>query len=486
VRLARILGWTLVLSFSWQCAHAALCERTDTRQACENRYTDRANKVAQNLVKEAGQESVTANTGNGNAVSPLPTSAFTDFFNLLQTSAATGEGGADDPEALAFELNHCGMPAVPDRRFACQIRGRAQKPKLYDPLKKALEAADLATQATDLDNGLDVTDQVTAGIFISRVGDKWGSGLSPVSIALYNDLKKEAESIAATTTGVVNAGAFNAEITRWLQDNLKNHPRRDEFAPNISNAALTFEELVPPDLVDPLLAQYEKFAEANVALTSARFQALREVGSRELARLINQQPQLYAGIEYSSMSEFAGQDGLRAKITYETGFANVNRYRQYARRHCTGIDGVSPCLLKYLAEPGVKASLESGNRLAVTIEHVRHRRYDVSIPDTAIALSVPSSRSWIGSLALGRYLNSFAEDQKTRVDVVASWEDVSDDPARQDRGIATATVSRQLSGDWVLAVGLVYATKPEFRAEADKDLSLRLGLNYKLLRPTTQ
>jgi hypothetical protein len=31
-----------------------------------------------------------------------------------------------------------------------------------------------------------------------------------------------------------------------------------------------------------------------------------------------------------------------------------------------------------------------------------------------------------------------------------------------------------------LQIGLVYATKPEFRAEADRDLTARLGLNFKV------
>jgi hypothetical protein len=115
---------------------------------------------------------------------------------------------------------------------------------------------------------------------------------------------------------------------------------------------------------------------------------------------------------------------------------------------------------------------------------VDRKKYSVTIPDTTVAVSAPKFHSLIGSLVYGRYLNVLSNNdpQKVRIDVSASYEDVSNDPDRQDRGIASATLSRQLTEDWLLSLGLVYATKPEFRAEADKDLSLRLGFNYRILR----
>jgi hypothetical protein len=475
-----------------------------TRQQCEDAYNDLANEATTQLKKdkalvekttaEAEDAAKTANTGSANASADLPTSTFTDFFNLLHTSATAGSGGGDDPQALAFELNSCGVPYVGTRNIACQLRARAQKPALYDPLKKALEAADLATQANDLDDQLDVTDQVTIGAFLSLVGDKWGSGLSGRSVQLYTRLKNEADAAALAATGIPDTGALARDITRFLTDLLRNHPDRDAIAGRVSNANLTFAQIFPPDLVDQVVAHYEEYAKNNVALTTARFAALKSLRAPELANLINQQPQLYFGAEYGAFSEFAGPDEWRAKLAFETGFVNVNDFTKYAERSCTASDGsVAACLKSYLHQPGIRQALEAGSRASATLEYVSHKRYDVTVPNTTVAVSADASSSLIGSVAISRYLginvvpfaeNGQSESQKTRLDLVASYEDVSDDPARQDRGIASLTLSRQLSDDWVLAVGVVYATKPEFRAAADKDVSLRLGLNYKILRKT--
>jgi hypothetical protein len=201
---------------------------------------------------------------------------------------------------------------------------------------------------------------------------------------------------------------------------------------------------------------------------------------------VNNQPQPLAGIEYVATTQAAGPDELRAKISYERGVANINTFRKYQRRVCRNGDAAAStaiCLGQYLAAPGVKAALASGSRLAATLEYVRRKRYDFTVPDTTVSVSDKPFRSWIGSLTFGRYLDPLGEQsQATRIDINASYEDVSNDPKRQDRGIATATLARQVGNDWVLALGLVYATKPEFRGEADRDLSLRLGLNYKILR----
>ena len=70
---------------------------------------------------------------------------------------------------------------------------------------------------------------------------------------------------------------------------------------------------------------------------------------------------------------------------------------------------------------------------------------------------------------------------RPRFDLKASYEDFSDDPVRQDRGVATATFSYPVSPGFFLTLGAVYATKPEFRGEVDEEISARLGLTYKLI-----
>jgi hypothetical protein len=66
-----------------------------------------------------------------------------------------------------------------------------------------------------------------------------------------------------------------------------------------------------------------------------------------------------------------------------------------------------------------------------------------------------------------------------RLDLVANYEDVSDDPMRQNRGVATLTVTRRF-GSMAVPFGIVYATRGEFLGEVDKQLSAHVGLKLNL------
>lgn len=62
-------------------------------------------------------------------------------------------------------------------------------------------------------------------------------------------------------------------------------------------------------------------------------------------------------------------------------------------------------------------------------------------------------------------------------------EDVRDDPLRQNRGIATLTFAHTLTTGLIASATIVYASKPEFRGEVEKEWSSWLGLNYKFGLP---
>ena len=86
------------------------------------------------------------------------------------------------------------------------------------------------------------------------------------------------------------------------------------------------------------------------------------------------------------------------------------------------------------------------------------------------------------SAALSRQLGSGGKGlPRPRFDAKLSYEDFSDDPSRQDRGLATLTFSYPVGQGFFVTLGAVYATKPEFRGDVDEEISTRLGFTYKLI-----
>jgi len=491
---SKVIATAMFLCWSHSAtAEAARCSLNDTQAECLQRYADSvdaaATTAAQHVEVEklkAKEKGAAANFGNANSSSNSPSSSFTDFFNTMQSNVSSGAGGSTDPESFAFELNHCGFPRVAGQTVACQIRGRLETPALYAPLQKALDQAQLNPVAKELQDGLAITDHISSGIFLSATNEYFGSGLTSANNTIFQELQDEAAASIAINN--IDLSAATMQFTRYLSD-LGTH--RPELQTEIAQAVNatgdgTFLRF-PAAVRDEVLANFETFAVVATQRAQARAAALERVGYFELANLLNNQPQLFAGVEYRYASEFAGPSEVRAKISYEMGFANINLYRRYAKKNCKpssdNVSTASDCLHSYFESPGVRAALAGGDRLAISLEHVRRNRYTVALPGTTVMLEEAATHSWMGSLTLGLYVNALHDtEQKTRIDVTASYEDFSDDPKRQNRGVASATLSRQFTPGWVLAVGLVYATKPEFRDKADKDLSLRLGLNYKLLR----
>lgn len=447
-------------------------------------------KAATSMAQQAGAN---ASTGTASASSSTPVSAFTDFFNTLQTAAQTGGTNGEDPQALALQLNTCGVPELPGQSLRCQLRGRIEKPDLYAPLKQALDDANLPDKASDLGDAMSLGDKATVGLFFTVVNDSFGREITAGTNQLFQELQDEAESLKGgeVSTARTKLDSANMRFARYLNDVALGIPdvdARNALAASIPNRTFTFN-MLPAAEQQQALAEYEALAATAIEYGSTRAKALAATHYFDLARLMNNQPQPQIGFEYTSGGRYAGPDEYRAKVSYETGFVNIRSFRRYQRGSCSkdaeASTSTAICLSRYLKEPGVKKALASTSRLAATVEYVRKRRFTAVVPDTAVSMDEKAVTSWTGSLTYGRYLDPIdSEQQVTRIDVSASYEYVSDDPQRQKRGIASATLTRQIADEWVLAFGLVYATRPEFRAAANKDLSLRLGFNYKIRKKT--
>jgi hypothetical protein len=139
------------------------------------------------------------------------------------------------------------------------------------------------------------------------------------------------------------------------------------------------------------------------------------------------------------------------------------------------------CLRQYIDEN--RDSIRQGDRLSFSLAFVDTD--DFHYDSGGVLLDVPSERSLVAQLKYGRNLGARDGDavfggRRSRIDLTASFEDVNDDPARQNRSLANVTFSQEVSQGLFLTVGLVWANKPEYRGAVEEELSARAGINYKL------
>ncbi len=91
---------------------------------------------------------------------------------------------------------------------------------------------------------------------------------------------------------------------------------------------------------------------------------------------------------------------------------------------------------------------------------------------------VPEFEKLIVSAGYSRnFAAASTSQQPFRLDFVAKYEDVSNDPMRNDRLVATLTVTSKFGG-LSLPFGLVYANHSEFLTDVDEELSAHLGLKF--------
>ena len=95
-------------------------------------------------------------------------------------------------------------------------------------------------------------------------------------------------------------------------------------------------------------------------------------------------------------------------------------------------------------------------------------------------LKLEAAKKLIVSAGWGRtFPDPTGGAEPLRLDFVGRYENVSNDPMRRDRGVATLTVTRKFNGVSV-PFGIVYANHGEFLGDVDRQFSAHLGLKFDL------
>ncbi len=450
------------------------CMETDTFRDCSDRLAGQlapelaASESAVDKKKEEAKEVAGAaqpvvaakNTGDGSAT-------INDFLPLLRAVLDTGGFASQDGDKIGVEWsNPLGLPAEHQNKLIAKLT----KSELYQPLKDALRAASLADQVSVLEDEVDEGDDIVLGFSYSRASERYGRDPA-LHASLLSGLLKQVDTVEPAVR----------EASRPFDD------MRTELADAGVQPAVLRGKFKDIPMTDAQRAKYMQLAEvairANHVSMRALAQRLQKVGFYGLLDLINNQPQWSFTAEYHSRDEKVGPDEFKAQLSYEMGWVNVNTYRDYVRKNCSASEAML-CVADYLSQDDVIANLKESKRVTFKADYSKLQRLDFALPGTTpFAFSEKPVERFGVSAAFGRYLGKeVASRTRARVDVSIGYEDFSDDPARQDRGLATATFTYPVAEGFYLSVGAIYATKPEFRGDVDEELSARAGFTYKVIQ----
>ncbi|MFY9822373.1 MAG: hypothetical protein WAM82_13400 [Thermoanaerobaculia bacterium] len=205
----------------------------------------------------------------------------------------------------------------------------------------------------------------------------------------------------------------------------------------------------------------------------------------KLADLIDGQPKFSANGSFRRRENGAGPPHERSfELRFDMGNVSYWGYQRFAASN--KLDPAAPSTVSaYFAK-----KYNSTPNFSLSFDYVKTSDFSILLPVDATEFSQPESRK-ISAVATGGLY--FGGGRAHRLELNASYDDISDDPTRHDRFVGTLswieklnpTLTQALGGS-DLTVTFVYANKPEFRGEVQHAFSLRAGLKWSVGGTTTK
>jgi hypothetical protein len=415
---------------------AARCGSAETFDSCQARL---------NGVKEITPELALANTGETSGA------GINDFLPLLRLLLDTG----DDPDGEGKIGVEWSDPFGFGEKFPNKVGIALQRPDVFEPLATALEAASLDEELSSIKDDVDERDDVTISLSFGIANERFGRD-PRLHQKWTQQLLAQADSRDPT------AATLLTEVAKFERDHNIDATQEVPFCKR------------PLAVQDEYIGFVSKLIVAERDALKAFNTRLEKMGFSGLMELVGNQPQISFTASYRSRDEAAGPDETRASISFEQGLKNVNDLRDA----CSDTD--LGCVLKFIGTDAEK--IRGARRVSFLADYTKLSRLEFVLPSPGFSYLAEASERLSARLTLSGYIGREMSDQRrTRYDVSASYEDFSDDPDRQDRGIASVTVSYPLMPGFFLSLGAVYATKPEFRGDVDEEIGARAGFLYKIL-----
>jgi hypothetical protein len=248
--------------------------------------------------------------------------------------------------------------------------------------------------------------------------------------------------------------------------------------PNSNGPLLLSEVCADPEAKKHLLKLVSDITDKGAKALDNLEEALEEEGFFKLADLIEGEPRFSAEGVLQRRRGAAGPDERSLNVRFERGSVSYRGFKKWAVRQGKEVNIAS--INEYLAG---KAERFVPNWV-VNFDYVKTSDFKIPLPLDATEFVQAESRKISFSGTGGVYLGGTRD---RRVELKATYDDVTDDPKLNDRLVFTLDWIHKLNptlgqalgaSDWV--VTLIYADKPEFRGEVNQELSLRAGIKWKL------
>lgn len=446
----------LLLIFHSPAPAQEVCELKETIGHCWDKLKAAAEESERLEVDSAIMEELTSKATGLNELTAG--SATEDFLPALRFAlvAAGLQTEADDLSVLSFERK---IPIFDS--WELKADGKANDPEVFEPLKMALDEDERDDRVAELKEQFGELDDYSLGLSLNRKSAGLGRSPDEATRKLLRELF---------------AVAF-ADLE--LADTLK---AEDEFAAILGELRLTNAseiEDIPEARRAVALAKLATAARALAHTGEELRQALDAKGFFKVADLLNNKPQAHASATYRARKQLAGPDELSAKVTYEHDFStNIKDFQD----ECGAKNGsdLLTCYQDFISKPAVEEDLENGDRLTFSAEYKETKPYRISLPDDDIDLDLDAGHTLSISLKYGRYFDFGDNDPSARFDLSWTFEDITDDPNRRDRNVASLTFSNRLLRLLGLSIGLSYSNHAKFLPETDEELSTHFGISYRM------
>jgi len=217
-------------------------------------------------------------------------------------------------------------------------------------------------------------------------------------------------------------------------------------------------------------------------VNTALERALTNNGFNRLVDLIEGNPRLVFNGNYRQRSGAVGPNTTSLDVTYQWGQVSYRGAKAYAEK-TKGNDNLDvPTITEYFKDhPHIENAAPLFSLVGSYSETNAFR-----IPITGV--NDPFSQDRGHKLSLkGTAARYFGGGRDRKLELTATYDDVTGDKKLQNRFVADLTWVETLNATLAQAVGgsefvasVIWANKPEFRGQVDKDFGLRAGLKWSL------